>query len=74
MKTNNLTPDENLKNPPNYNPDEEPIKFYDRVEAPGIIFGYATSDEELSESGAIIVYLFTTIFILVIGFLLFYLL
>ena len=79
---NNLTPDENLKNPIRYNPGEEPIKIYgnsrdtyDTVEAPGIIFGDAISNEELAESGAtVIVFLFTALLVVAIGILLYYLL
>ena len=75
MEMNNLTPDENLKNPPNYQPEEDPVRIYDRVEAPGIVFGDAISDEELAENGAsVIVFLFTALFVVVIGLLLFYLL
>ena len=72
---NNLTPDENLKNPIGYNPDEEPIKIYDAVEAPGIIFGDAIPDEEIAESGAtVIVFLFTALFLVAVGILFYYLL
>lgn len=74
METNNLTPDENLKNPPNYNPQEEPIKIYDRVEAPGIAFGDNFNDDELDENRAIIIILlFTALFLAIVGLLLYYL-
>lgn len=74
METNNLTPDENLKNPPNYNPQEGPIKIYDRVEAPGIAFGDTFNDDELDENRAIIIILlFTALFLAIVGLLLYYL-
>lgn len=74
METNNLTPDENLKNPLNYNPQEEPIKIYDRVEAPGIAFGDNFNDDELDENRAIIIILlFTALFLVIVGLLLYYL-
>jgi len=34
METNNLTPDENLKEPIYFNKDEEPIKFCEAEESP----------------------------------------
>lgn len=75
METNNLTPDENLKSPLNYNPNEDPIRIYDTVEAPGIVFGDAISDEGLAGNGAFVIALLFTVLLAVIdGLLLFYLL
>ena len=74
METNNLTPDENLKNPPNYNPQEEPIKIYDRAEAPGISSVDTFNDDELDENRAIIIILlFTALFLAIVVLLLYYL-
>ena len=75
METNNLTPDENLKSPPNYNLNEDHFRVYDTVEAPGIVFGDAISDEGLAGNGAsVIALLFTALFAVIVGLLLFYLL
>lgn len=70
METNNLTPDENLKEPIYFNKDEEPIKIYDTVEAPGVTFGDAIvhpdyiPDDDFPETGSVIVYLFVCLGVL----------
>ena len=83
METNNLTPDENLKNPVNYNPYED----YDEIIHPlfrdtlndvsdgeCVVIGAPSEKEDLAETGTILVLLFVVIFILVVGIILYYLL
>ena len=83
METNNLTPDENLKDTEGYNP----YKDYDEIIHPdfrdeagwnwpenGMIADDSLSGEEFAETGAVIVFLFTALFIVVVGLLLCYLL
>lgn len=74
METNNLTPDENLKNPIYFNKEGEPISTTDAIETTPdgntlhsldntredpVVYGEMLSDEEFSFSGAAIIYLFT---------------
>ena len=73
METNNLTPDENLKEPIYFNKDEEPAKVRNTVEAPGIDSGDSIvhpdyiPDEELAETGAgVIAVLFASLALLII--------
>lgn len=40
----------------------------------GVVIADPMSDDEIAESGAVIVYLFTTVFVIAIGVLLYYLL
>lgn len=72
METNNLTPDENLKERLGFNEDEEPVKICNTVEAPGIFFGEPIvhpdfiPDDDFPDSGSVIVYLFVCIGILIV--------
>ena len=73
METNNLTPDENLKEPIYFNKDEEPIKIYDTADASGIASGDSIvhpdyiPDEELAETGAgVIAVLFASLALMII--------
>lgn len=72
METNNLTPDENLKNPIYFNKDEEPIKIYNTVEATGISFGGcadypdSTPEEDMAETGCLVLFLFACLCVLAV--------